>query len=240
MTTELRGFRAAIVALTLLTAAGSAVPASAQYYGGDHTIRFHGGLFEPDGESEYWEDAEAIFTGDASEFEDAILGFDYRMGLGDGQRLGLLLSVSGFEGQDDREDLRFVDSQGFPIIHEATLEVTALTAGVTFNFAPRAAVQPYVGVGGGYYLWDLEESGDFVFQGPEFDEIFTATFQDDGATLGYFWLAGVEVPVGPSWSLFAEGRWHRAEDDLGGPDFEGFGDLDLSGRAISGGVSWTF
>lgn len=240
MSIELHGFRAAIVALALIAVAGSAVPASAQYYGGDHTIRFRGGLFEPDGESAYWDDSAAIFTGDASEFEDAVLGFDYRMDLGNNRRLGLLLSVSGFEGQDEREDLRFVDLEGFPIVHEATLQVTALTAGLTFNFAPRAPVRPYVGVGGGYYLWDLEESGDFVFVGEEFDEIFTDTFQDDGGTLGYFWLAGFEVPINPNWALFAEGRWHRAEDDLGGPDFEDFGELDLSGREISGGVSWTF
>jgi hypothetical protein len=45
--------------------------------------------------------------------------------------------------------------------------------------------------------------------------------------------------VGPSFAVFAEGRWHNAEDELS-DDFEDFGDLDLSGRELTGGISWTF
>lgn len=237
MQNQLRTLRGLVAAVALLALAA---PASAQFYGGDNTLRFRGGLFEPDGESEYWEDTAVLFTSDAAELEDAILGFDYQRGLAGGGRLSLLLSLSGFEGEEDREDRFFLEEPGgFPIEHRATLTVTSVTAGLSLNLAPRAPVQPYVGLGGGYYVWELEERGDFVFEGPEFDEIFTERFVDDGATLGYYWLAGVEVPFGRNWGVFAEGRWHRAEDELGG-DFEGFGDLDLSGREISAGFSWTF
>lgn len=231
-------FRGALVALALLVLS-TAVPASAQYYGGDHTLRFRGGLFEPEGDSEYWDDAEALFTGEASDLEDTLLGFDYDLGLGGGGHLSLLFSVSGFSGEDDREDLFFEDQLGNPIVHTVTLDIASFTAGLKVNLFPNARVRPYVGAGGGYYVWDLEERGDFVFSGPQFDEIFFETFQDDGATLGYYFMGGVAIPFTPSWGLFAEARWHRAEDELGG-DFEDFGDLDLSGREISGGFSWTF
>lgn len=230
-----RGFIATAALLAL------AAPAMAQpYYGGDNTLRFRGGLFEPDGESEYWDDAAALFTSKASELEDVILGFDYQRGLAGRGKLSLLLSATAFEGEEVREDRFFVEEPGgFPIRHRATLTVASFTAGLNYNFAPRAPVQPYIGAGGGFYMWELEERGDFVFEGPQFDEIFRERFVDDGATLGYYWLAGLAVPIGRSFAVFAEGRWHRAEDDLGG-DFEGFGDLDLSGREISGGFSWTF
>lgn len=240
MCTESRIFRGALAALALLAlAAVTAAPASAQFYDRDHTLRFRGGLFEPDGESEYWEDAETLFTGDASELEDLLLGFDYELGLGGAGHLSLLVSASAWSGEDERADLFFEDQLGNPITHRVTLDVASFTAGLKVNLFPHGPVRPYVGAGGGYYLWDLEERGDFVFSGPQFDEIFFEVFQDDGATLGYYFQGGVEIPFNENWGVFAEGRWHSAEDELSG-DFEDFGDLDLSGREISGGVTWTF
>lgn len=235
---ETRIFRGAFVALALFVlSAATAAPAAAQFYDRDHTLRFRGGLFEPKGDSDYWEDSESLFTGDAADLEDVLLGFDYEKGLG--SHLSLLLSASGFSGEDDREDLVFEDQFGNPIVHTVTLDVASFTAGLKLDLFPHGPVRPYVGVGGGYYAWDLEERGDFVFVGPEFDEIFFDTFQDDGATLGYYFLGGVAIPFNESWGIFAEGRWHRAEDELG-DDFEDFGDLDLSGREISAGFAWTF
>jgi hypothetical protein len=228
-----RGVTVALAALVL--AALAAGPASAQYYGGDNTIRFRAGLFEPEGDSEYWDDAEALFTGDASELEDTVFGIDYRRDLDPAGRFSLLVSASAYEGEDRREDRFFVDNLGFPIEHDVLLTIAPFTAGVNFNLLPQGPVRPYVGAGGGFYVWELEETGDFVFG----DDIFFESFLDEGGTFGYYYLAGIEVPVGPSFALFAEGRWHNAEDELS-DDFEDFGDLDLSGREITGGISWTF
>lgn len=222
---------------TALLVVLAAVPASAQPFGREHTIRFRAGLFEPDGESQYWTDAAEVFTSDAEDFEDTLLGFDYKMGLS--EHLGLLLSVSGYEGQETRNYLDFVDFQNREIRHDATLDVTSLTAGLVFDFAPNAVVNPYVGVGGGLYSWELTESGRFIdFASPGLD-IFRATFRDEGEAFGWYGQAGLEVPLSASWSLFAEGRWHDADDELSG-EFEGFGDLDLSGRELSAGATWTF
>lgn len=240
MNIEIRTFRAALVALgAIALLAATAAPASAQYYHRDHTLRFRGGLFQPDGDSNYWRDAEELFTGDASDLEDGILGFDYEMGLGEGGHLSLLLSASGYEGADHREDRFFTDEFGGPIVHTVTLDIGSFTAGLKLDLFPHGPVRPYVGAGGGYYVWELKERGEFVFSGAQGDQIFRERFKDDGATLGYFFLAGLEIPFNENWGVFAEGRWHRADDELGG-DFEDFGTLDLSGREISGGFSWTF
>ena len=54
---------------------------------------------------------------------------------------------------------------------------------------------------------------------------------------------GVDVPVTENFSIFGQGRWHSAEDELGG-DFEGLAadgsnaDIDLGGRELGIGLSW--
>lgn len=230
--------RTVLTALAAILIAGLAAgPASAQYYNRENTLRFRVGLFEPDGESQYWDDTATVFTGDPSDFEDTLVGFDYRLGLGD--HLSLQFSASDYSGQDRRSYLDFVDGAGGEIRHTATLDITSLTAGLVLRFAPHAAVSPYVGAGGGLYSWTLEERGRFIDFGSPGLDVFNAGFKDDGDTFGYYVQAGLDIPLGAGWALFAEGRWHEADDELSG-DFDGFGTLDLSGREISGGVSWTF
>lgn len=233
--------------------AALAVPALAQRrtpYGLQNELRVRIGLFEPDGESEYWVAKQIDFTGEPSDFEDVTIGVDYLRALN--QRWGLLLSASGYEGQE-RQAYRFFETgTGTDIDHITSLDVGAFTAGLVFHLARRdARFVPYAGVGGGFYLWDLTENGDFIdFTTPDL-EIFPAIFQDDGEALGWYWHAGLSVGLSRTWSFFAEFREHNAEDELGG-DFEGacdalldFGgfdscDLELSGQEISAGLSVRF
>ncbi|MGD2114132.1 MAG: hypothetical protein PVG07_03705, partial [Acidobacteriota bacterium] len=158
--------------LAVLLAAVVAAPAAAQYSHRDHTLRFRAGLFEPDGESAYWNDTAELFSGAPEDFEDTILGIDYRLGLG--EHLALMISASGYEGQDTRNYLDFVDTLDREIRHEATLDVASFTAGLMLRFAPRAAVSPYVGAGGGIYAWELTERGRFIDFGTPDREIFRA------------------------------------------------------------------
>ena len=96
-----------------------------------------------------------------------------------------------------------------------------------------------VGIGGGFYAWNLTEAGDFI----DFDtadlEIFGAGFETDGTTFGTYWQAGVEVPLASNWSVFFDTRWRRAKDNLEG-DFDGLGELDLSGKSITFGAAFSY
>jgi len=207
-------------------------------YGSDHAVRFRAGLFSPDGDSTYWEDKELFFTGEAEDFEDVVAGVDFRYGLG--PRSAILISGDVYSGEEDQAYLDFVDDRNRDIFHTTTLDVASVTAAYTLNLTgPRSPVVPYVGVGGGFYFWSLEERGDFIDFGVDPPEIFFDVFDDDGATLGWYWMAGIEIPVGPRWGFFAEGRWVHAEDELS-DDFDELGDLDLGGRQIVGGASWRF
>ncbi|HEV8628797.1 MAG TPA: hypothetical protein VGV61_00670 [Thermoanaerobaculia bacterium] len=207
-------------------------------YTPDNSVRLRLGLFTPDGKSDYFRDAERDFTGNAKDLEDIVGGLDWVHQFQG--PLGFMLSADFFQGKNDQSYRNFTDNRGREIVHTTTLEITPVTAGLVFQLAPeRSPVIPYVGAGGGVYAWKLRESGDFIdFTTPQ-REIFTDTNQDDGAALGYYVLAGLEVPIGSYFSFFAEGRWDRADDKLS-KDLAGLGTVDLSGRRVTGGVAWHF
>jgi hypothetical protein len=218
------------LAVVLLLAA--AAPAAA-----DSGVRLRLGLFTPEGEGDLFAENADVFTGGVDDLEDVVGGIDYEHRFG--EHLALLLSADLYEGKTDQAYRDFVDDRGDDIFHTTTLEIVPFTAGLRFDLAPsRSPVIPYLGGGGGVYTYRYEESGDFI----DFDaggEIFATTLTAEGAVLGYYVLAGVEVPIGPYFSFFAEGRWDRADDELG-DDFEDFGTIDLSGRRVMGGLAWRF
>lgn len=219
----------------LLAAAAS--PAFAQRYYNQSSFRLHAGIFEPQGDSRYWDDNRDLFTGEAEDLRGPIGGLDYRWGLT--PHVGLLFSVDAWNGDTTQSYLDFEDDRGDRIRHDQNLDVASVTAGVVFHFAPDAAVNPYVGIGGGLYSWRLEETGDFIdFNTPRLD-IFTARLKSDGVAGGAYVLAGLDIPISQRVSLFAQGKWTEAEDELD-QDFEGFGKIDLSGRQVTAGISWNF
>jgi len=227
----------------LLVCLAAALPAEAQRYrheryGDQQSFRLRLGLFTPEGDSDFFDQTEFDFTGDAQEFEDAVAGVDYVYEMN--RNLGLMISADYFEGQQDQSYRDFEDNHGNRITHTSTLEVSPITAGLVVRLAPpQSPIVPYVGAGGGLYVWRYEESGDFIDFGGSTLPVFTDTLEEEGSVLGYYVLAGLEVPVSSNFSIIAEGRWDRADDELSG-DFEGLGTLDLSGRRVMGGLAWRF
>jgi opacity protein-like surface antigen len=230
-----------VLGLAAAAAPGEAASRYGRYrhYGGDNQVRFRLGLFTPEGDSEYWTDKELDFTGASpSDLEDAVGGIDFLWN----SRSHVAFMVSGdfYEGRNDAAYRCCVDNFGDDIVHRASLEITPVTAGVLVRLAPdEAPVVPYAGAGGGAYLWDLAESGDFIDFTQPGRPIFDGRLEANGTALGWYALAGLEIPFSRNVAFFVEGRWHRADDDLG-DDFEGFGKLDLSGRSVTGGLAWTF
>jgi opacity protein-like surface antigen len=232
-----------IIALTMLLLA--ALPALAQRgrHGGrryyperEGAFRIHLGAFQPEGDSEYWNEKEEDFTGSVDDLENASFGIDYLLPLTN--RLSLMFSGSVFEGDTTNAYRDFEDNFGDRIRHDTTLGIASGTIGPVLHLTgPDSAIQPYIGAGVGAFAWELEESGDFIdFDSPS-QPIFSADLRSEGVTFGYYWLAGLEAPITPRLSIFAEGRWTRVEDDLS-DDFEGFGKIDLGGREFAAGLSW--
>lgn len=229
-----RQARYILVLAVLLATAAPALAQQRGYYERDGAFRLRGGIFTPDGESEYWTDKEEEFTGDAGDLENVVVGTDYLLTLS--PWTGVLFSGSIFSGDTTQSYLFFEDNFGDRIRHDTTLQLGTVTAAFVFQLAgEEVPIRPYIGFGGGLYVWSLEEDGDFV----DLDtlDVFSASLESSGAVLGYFGVAGIEVPLSRNFSLLAEGRWHQAEDELSG-DFEDFGTIDLSGLEITAGLSW--
>jgi outer membrane protein W len=233
--------RLSVVSLAAVVAIATALPASAQqrrpYNAEPNSLRLRIGQFQPDGDSQYWEQREFDFTGSVEDFDDVVFGADYVHMLT--ERFGIMVTSAYYEGENTAAFLDFEDDLGFDIVHDTTLEILRFDVGMVYHFLRRdAAVSPYAGAGFGLYGYDLEESGDFI----DFDaggEIFSGTFTASGNTVGTFLLAGIEIPVTPQFAFFGEGRWHWVEDELD-DDFEDFGDIDLGGVELAGGLSFRF
>ena len=237
MTTKKLTMTAALALLVVLPVAAGA-SSTRGHWGEDQVFRFDLGSFEPRGESLYWDDKFFDFTTGTGEFEDLELRVEWIRYLGD--HLGLAIAFSGYEAGATAEYRRFEDQFGGAIRHTTELEINSLTLGLLIHLTQRdRALVPYIGIGGGIYDWSLSEFGDFIDFGTEDLEIFDDFFYDEGDVLGYYWRIGLEIPLAPNWAIYVEDRWQRADDELGG-DFEGLGELDLSGETIAAGLSISF
>ena len=99
------------------------------------------------------------------------------------------------------------------------LEVIPIEAGVTVNIlGSEAPYKIYVGGGVGYYMLDTD-AGDL----------------DDEA--GWYGLAGIQVPLGESVSVFAEGVWRQIEGTAEGDDIDELvEDVDIALDGLGGNV----
>lgn len=202
------------------------------------SLRFRLGLFEPSGDSEYWDDTFDVFTGSPGDLQDLSFGIDYIWRTS--RHGGLMFGTGWYSGSSTQAYRDYVDSDGFDIRHATSLDTWDLSATYVWRFgSQRAPVVPYAAIGGGFLYWQLEEVGDFIdFSDPR-QGIYFATYRDSGWTWEALGVAGVEVPLGFRWSFLAEGRYRYSEDELGG-DFGGFGTIDLSGWELSAGFAWNF
>lgn len=237
------GYRTILITLALAALAATHVSAQGRYVprrghrGATQAVRVEIGQFTPDGDSRYWMDKEFDFFGTADDFQDTGLAVDYLRFLG--PRLGLLVSGSFYNAEKRQSYRDFVLDGGGEIEHNTQLDTSSFTAGLLLHLTRRSApVVPYVGAGGGFYLYRLSEDGDFI----DFDndlEVFNARFETEGETFGWYYQAGLEVPVSNRWSVIGDARWQHAEDELS-DDFDGLGKLDLGGLWITLGASVSF
>lgn len=234
--------RVRILTLTTLLALLPGLAAAQGGYrsgGTDDAIRLRIGLLDPDwaGSGDFWADKSLDFTGSASDFKDTALGIDYLRELG--PRTGLMLTLGLYEGEVTQAYRDFTDASGRDIRHLTTLDTAELSAAFIFRITRRAPVSPYLGVGGGFWFWQLEEAGDFIDFSQADPEIFASAYRSEGTALGYYGLAGVEVGLNRSWSFLAEARFKRVDDELG-DDHAGLGTLTLDGAEYTAGFAWRF
>lgn len=204
---------AATLLLTSLTV-GTAQAQTARG-GDDQAFQFRIGVYFPDGGGPLWNDIEDRFTLEVDDFNGGMIGFSFINSFGNRVEFGL---NADFYGETVlSEDREFVDTDGFPILHDTTLRVAPLTVDVRLVPGGRYRIRPggahvlkpvfYVGAGAGMMLWSYEEKGDFVDENDPLFPIFFDQFEESGVALETHVLAGLEFPVGPRVNLTLEGRY---------------------------------
>jgi opacity protein-like surface antigen len=159
--------------------------------------------------------------------------------------------VGGFEisrSSVSSEYRDYVDENDFPILQDTRLTIVPVTLSVKLYVTPRgravsrhafvpSKVRAYVGGGGGFVWYELEQVGDFV---DVVDlTIFNSAFRSSGWGFATQAFGGVEVGLSPKWFVYAEGRYLWSDADLG-EDYVGFEPIDLSGARVGGGIGFTF
>lgn len=228
--------------LVFAVAIASLVTAQAEAQGnwraGDFgSWRFFMGIFEPEADSQFWDEYFLDFTGSPSDFQDLVFGTDYLWRTS--RHGGLLFGASFYEGKTTLAYRDWVDADSRDISHTTSLDLSDFTAAYVLRFG-RGSLRPYVGGGGGILWWRFREEGYFIdFSDQENLPIFFGNYNADGLTWELLAIAGLDFRLSHRWSFFFEGRYRWAEDELN-KDFSGFGTIDLSGGQMVGGFSYNF
>lgn len=189
-------------------------------------------------------------TLERSDFDAAGIGFD--LGFTLTPRVDLHAGLDYVRTTADSEDRDYIGEDGLPFEQQTALSQAAFTASLSFALAPRgraigqyvwipSRVVPYVGAGGGFLRYALDQHGEFV------DEITLFSFeippeqswQSNGWTPTAHLFGGVDIRLTQRLFLTAEARYVLAvaEPSL---DFADFESIDLSGLRIATGIRFTF
>lgn len=173
----------------------------------------------------------ALFAFDVGQFDNASVGAEWRVGIGDYLEAGLGASFyqrTVFSVYND-----FVNEDGSEIPQDFKLRVSPVTAtGRFFPFGLRSAVQPYAGAGVGLFNWRYSEVGEFI----DFDtfEVFRDRFVATGNDVGTVYLAGLRFLAGDRFGVGLEVRYQDVDGEVGFD--QGF----LEDRIDLGGITTSF
>jgi hypothetical protein len=160
-------------------------------------------------------------------------------------RFDVRFSFSVSKSTTPSEFRDFVDNNRQPIQQTTEYMRVPLTASLKAYLAnPGRSVghfawipsryAPYVGAGGGAMWYRFQQAGDFIDFATT--KVFTDAFVSEGWTPTLQAFAGTDVSLTPRFAVTAEGRYQWARSRLS-TDFSQFQPIDLSGFALTAGVS---
>jgi hypothetical protein len=208
---------------------------------GAFTVR--GGLDRANASSDIFTFVTDQLTVARGDFRAGTIAFDVAVRLKPRAELAFSLGVS--QSTTPSEFRRWEDNNNQPIQQTTTFMRAPLTASLKMYLAgPGRAVghfawipsryAPYVGAGGGVMWYRFRQAGDFIDFGTT--KIFGDLFDSTGWTPTAQGFVGTDVSLTPRFALTGEIRYQFAKASLG-RDYAGFGRIDLSGLAATGGVS---
>jgi outer membrane protein W len=243
MKRQMFGIAAGAMLVSLLTAA----PAFAQdgyMFGMPRvSLTLRGGVTQPAANSEIFNFFTDRLTLDRSDFRSANFGAD--LGIRVHRQADVLVSVDVSQSTNDSHFRDFVEDNDAEIRQTTSLTRVPATVGLKLHLLPRgrsisryafipSRVSPYVGGGVGAMFYTLEQYGDFVDE--ETLDIWSDTFESDGASFAANAFVGGDFWLGSRVALNLEGRYNWAEADLN-YDFSDFDQIDLRGWQLTAGIT---
>ena len=242
-----RALAAAFALVGVLTAPGSVL---AQGSGDGFLFRppagavaIRGGFDLARADSEVFKFVTDELTVDRRDFSSAAFGFDVAFKVS--PRVEGMFSLGVARSTMPSEFRDWLDNNNRPIQQTTEFQRVPLTASLKtylrdtgrsvghFAWIPKRYA-PYVGGGGGIMWYRLRQEGDFI----DFDtlKVFRDLFDSDGWTPTVQAFGGVDVSLSPRFAVTTEGRYQWARAALG-RDFSGFDRIDLSGFAVTSGIT---
>jgi opacity protein-like surface antigen len=198
--------------------------------------RFWLGYARPDAHDAFWRNDFAAFDVRRDDLQGLAWGTDAVLHLD--RYNAVALSLFGAVSDTRTRDRAFSDDDRDRFARP-DMQFSVSTIGLAYMLYPAGThvpVMPYLGAGVGLNAWQVRERGDFVDGG---GTTFRAHFDDSGVAPGFFFLAGLEVPVSRWIAVIVDGRYNKAHDDVD-RDFAGGGRIDLSGFQVGAGVALHF
>lgn len=246
----MRTDRYAALLLAATTVAAVPRPSHAQSAGDGflfHTptvsLGLHGGFDRAIANSDVFDFVTRELTLSRGDFSSATFGGNLAIRLS--PVADLVFDLSSASVSRRSEFLDWFDQDSLPIEQTTSLHRLPITVSVKHYLAPRgraigrfawvpAARAAYVGVGAGMMRYTFRQVGDFVdFQTLN---VFPDVFESTAWTPVLHGLAGIDVALGRRFVLTGEGRYTWAKGPMG-RDYVGFSRIDLSGLAVTTGLS---
>jgi outer membrane protein len=123
-----------------------------------------------------------------------------------------------------------------PAFTGGSLEMIPITATLQYHFAPNARIDPYIGAGAAYVLFDQLDGNDDL-DDLDVDQI---DFDDD---VGFVVNAGVSFDITPNFAIYLDGKYVPVSSAATATFATGPGtqaDVDINPLIISAGLGFQF
>lgn len=186
------------------------------------------------------------FTLGRRDFDSPYLGGE--IGIRLAEQWDLAFGVGHQSSSTQSESRPYLGTDGLPILQVTELRLVPVVASAKYYLLPRGrkigrfawipeTVVPFVGAGLGIMSYRFEIEGEFVDD--DTLDIYFDRLSSEGNTLLARASAGVDVTIGRQFVLTGEARYGYARAPLD-RDWSDFGDIDLDGLQLVGGISVRF
>ncbi len=245
----------ALGALILAVLAAFATPVRAQAGGGPRgfmfgvpnaTVTVRTGYDMAFANSDLFSFVRSELTLNHSDFSSPTLATDFGFRLN--PRVDALVGIGYSHSAVESQFRDWLDNNNLPINQTTEFTRVPLTVSLKAYLTPRgraighyawipAHFAPYVGVGAGTMWYKFRQGGDFI------DFTTTNVYSDSYSTSGWTPMVqafvGGDLNINSAMALTAEARYALAQGPVGG-DYAGFHRLDLSGLAVTAGITFRY